>query len=45
MGNPSHIRYRAKMLDFNGPDSYISVQFFESDRKSVIEWYKGHLRE
>jgi hypothetical protein len=31
-------------LDFNGADVYISMQFFESDRESVIEWYQGHLK-
>ncbi len=44
MGNSSHIRYRTKKLDFNGADVYISMQFFESDRESVIEWYQGHLK-
>lgn len=42
-GNSSHMRYRAKMLHFNGVDIYISTQFFESDREAVIEWYKKHL--
>jgi len=43
MGNSSHKRYRAKALQFNGTDIYISTQFFESDRDAVIEWYKEHL--
>lgn len=42
-GNSKHMRYRAKKLDFNGADIYISTQFFESDREAVIEWYKEHL--
>ena len=37
------MRYRAKKLDFNGADIYISTQFFESDREAVIKWYKEHL--
>lgn len=40
MGNSSNKRYRAKELQFNGKDIYISTQFFESDREAVIEWYK-----
>lgn len=43
MGNSAHKRYRAKALQFNGADIYISTQFFESDRDAVIEWYKEHL--
>lgn len=43
MGNSVHKRYRAKALQFNGADIYISTQFFESDRDAVIEWYKRHL--
>ncbi len=43
MGNSSHKRYRAKELQFEGENIYISTQFFESDRESVIEWYKGHF--
>lgn len=43
MGNSSHKRYRAKELVFNGTNIYVSTQFFESDRESVIEWYKEHL--
>ncbi len=42
-GNSRHMRYRAKKLDFNGADIYISTQFFESDREAVIKWYKEHL--
>lgn len=43
MGNSTHKRYRSKSLKFNGSDIFISTQFFESDRESVIEWYKKHL--
>lgn len=43
MGNSAYKRYRAKALQFNGVDIYISTQFFESDREAVIEWYKEHL--
>lgn len=43
MGNSSYKRYRAKALNFNGLDIYISTQFFESDRGAVIDWYKQHL--
>lgn len=42
-GNSSHMRYRAKKLNFKGADIYVSTQFFESDREAVIEWYKEHL--
>lgn len=42
-GNSSRLRYRTKKLVFNGEDIYISTEFFESDRKAVIEWYKEHL--
>lgn len=43
MGHSSVKRYRAKELHFNDSNIYISTQFFESDRKNVIEWYKEHL--
>lgn len=43
MGNSAHKRYRAKALQFNGAEIYISTQFFESDRDAVIKWYKVHL--
>lgn len=43
MGNSSQKRYRAKPLNFNGLDFYVSTQFFDSDRDAVIEWYKSHL--
>lgn len=43
MGNSSQKRYRAKELNFNGSDIYVSTQFFDSDRDSVIEWYKSHI--
>lgn len=43
-GGSPHIRYRAKKLNFNGSDIYISTQFYESDRDFVIKWYKEHLR-
>ncbi len=43
-GNSNHKRYRAKELIFNNSAIYISTQFFESDRDSVIEWYKNHLQ-
>ena len=43
MGNSSRKRYRAKALNFKGTDIFVSTQFFESDRESVIEWYKNHL--
>lgn len=43
MGNSSHKRYRAKELHFNDKDIYVSTQFFESDRETVISWYKEHL--
>ncbi len=42
-GNSNYKRYRAKELIFNNTAIYISTQFFESDRDSVIEWYKNHL--
>lgn len=44
MGNSLQKRYRAKELQFNGKNIYISTQFFEIDRNAVIEWYKAHLR-
>ncbi|MCM1288750.1 MAG: DUF262 domain-containing HNH endonuclease family protein [Clostridium sp.] len=43
MGNSVYKRYRAKALQFDGADIYISTQFFESDRDAIIEWYKEHL--
>ncbi len=45
MGNSAYKRYRAKALQFQGTDIFISTQFFESDREAMIEWYKEHLRE
>ena len=44
MGNSLQKRYRAKELQFNGKNIYISTQFLEIDRNAVIEWYKAHLR-
>lgn len=43
MGNSLHKRYRAKELQFNGKNIYVSTQFFETDRSAVIEWYKAHI--
>ncbi|KIR03822.1 hypothetical protein P261_02637 [Lachnospiraceae bacterium TWA4] len=43
MGNSSQIRYRAKSINFNGTEVFVSTQFFDSDRDEVIEWYKKHL--
>lgn len=43
MGNSSQIRYRANALKYKGNDIYVSTQFFDSDRNSIIEWYKKHL--
>ena len=43
MGNSTHKRYRVTPITFGETDIYISTQFFESDRESVIEWYKQHL--
>lgn len=42
MGNSTQKRYRAKSLNFKGNEIYISTQFFNSDRESIIEWYKKH---
>lgn len=43
MGNSTQKRYRAKAVNFEGKEIYISTQFFDSDRDTVIEWYKSHL--
>ena len=43
MGNSTQKRYRAKPINYAGKDVYVSTQFFDSDRDSVIEWYKNHL--
>lgn len=42
MGNSLQKRYRAKPLNFEGNEIYISTQFFNSDREAIIEWYKNH---
>ena len=42
MGNSTPKRYRAKSLNFEGNEIYISTQFFNSDREAIIEWYKSH---
>lgn len=42
-GNSAQKRYRAKALYFEDKEIYISTQFFDSDRDSVIEWYKAHI--
>ena len=42
MGNSTQKRYRAKALNFQGNEIYISTQFFNSDREAIIEWYKNH---
>lgn len=42
MGNSLQKRYRAKSIDFNGTEIYVSTQFFDSDRDAVIDWYKSH---
>jgi len=41
--NSTQKRYRAKPINYAGKDVYVSTQFFDSDRDSVIEWYKNHL--
>lgn len=43
MGNSSLKRYRAKAINFDGTDIYVSTQFFNSDRDAVIDWYRRHL--
>lgn len=43
MGDSQVKRYRAKPINVKGENIYISTQFFDSDRKAVIEWYKSHL--
>lgn len=43
MGNSTQKRYRKQSLSFEGVDIYISTQFFDSDRESVIKWYKNHI--
>ncbi len=42
-GNSSHRRYRTKALKFGGEPLFVCTQFFDSERESVIEWYKSHL--
>lgn len=42
MGKSTQKRYRAKALNFKGDEIYISTQFFNSDRETIIEWYKKH---
>ena len=43
MGNSTQKRYRAKALNFEGTDIYVSTQFFDSDRDAVIGWYKERI--
>lgn len=43
MGNSLQKRYRAKSINFNGTEIYVSTQFFDSDRNAVIDWYRSHL--
>lgn len=43
MGNSLQKRYRAKAINFNGSEIYVSTQFFDSDRDAVIDWYRSHL--
>ena len=43
MGKSNQKRYRTKPIVFNGGNVYVSTQFFNSDRDTVIEWYKNHL--
>lgn len=43
MGNSLQKRYRAKFINFNGTEIYVSTQFFDSDRDAVIDWYRRHL--
>lgn len=42
-GNSKKIRYRSKTINYNGVDLYVSIEFFDSDRQAVVEWYKNHL--
>lgn len=42
MGSSKTFRYRAVPLNFKGEDIYISTQFFDSGRDSIIEWYERH---
>ena len=43
MGNSTYKRYRAKPVNYNGTDIFVSTQFFDSDREAIIEWYRKHL--
>jgi len=42
-GGGSNIRYRKESLEIEGSEVYISTQWFEGNRKDLINWYKGHL--
>ena len=42
MGSSKTVRYRSVPLNFKGEDIYISTQFFDSGRDSIIEWYERH---
>lgn len=43
-GNSSQKRYRVRPIVFEESAIYISTQFFDTDRGSVINWYKSHKR-
>lgn len=43
MGDSQVKRYRSKPINVNGKSLFITTQFFDSDRKAVIKWYKSHL--
>lgn len=41
-GNSEQKRYRTTPLKYYDVEIYVSTQFFDSDRKSIIEWYNNH---
>ena len=42
-GKGDHVRYRKNPLIFNGRKLYISTQWFENNRKELLDWYHSHL--
>ena len=44
-GSSKNIRYRKSPLIFKGNKIYISTQWFEGNRKDLIDWYKKHLED
>ncbi len=44
-GNGKQIRYRAEPVTYDGKRIFVTTQWFEDNRRDIIDWYKSHLEK